>query len=202
MTETLAESMRSLISRSVLTSQTCKKFLAFDGISSTNLLLKDQAGKVLLNCKNVNLLKGKVDGIGISLAITKNLDEYQFLLCKYIPTLPDYDIFKLKFQKLRLLIILFINKMVEILLEFKIDTKALTDLNKQGNAILIEASELTQEFRDRHKGDDAKYIFNRKKIDTINLKMDYFIKFDTTEVEVNRIFLSIYGHDIEESTIE
>ena len=92
--------------------------------------------------------------------------------------------------------------MVEILLEFKIDTKALTDLNKQGNAILIEASELTQEFRDRHKGDDAKYIFNRRKIDTINLKMDYFIKFDTTEVQINRIFLSVYGHDIEESTIE
>lgn len=202
MTETLTESMHSLISRSVITSISCKKFLAFDGISSNNLLLKDHAGKVLLNCKNVNVLKGKVDGIGISFAVTKNLDEYQYLLCKYIPTLPDYNIFKLKFQKVRLLIILFINKMVEILLEPKIDTKALTDLNKQGKSILIEASELTQEFRDRDKEDDVKYVFNRKKIDTINLKMDYFIQFDTTEVETNRILLSIYGHDIEDSTID
>ena len=92
--------------------------------------------------------------------------------------------------------------MVEILLEPKIDTKALTDLNKQGKSILIEASELTQEFRDRDKEDDVKYVFNRKKIDTINLKMDYFIQFDTTEVETNRILLSIYGHDIEDSTID
>jgi len=189
--------MHSLISNSVITSPTCKKFLASDGISSNNLLLKDLGGKVLLNCKNVNALKGKVDGIGISFAITKNLDEYQFLLCKFIPTLPDYDVFKLKFQKVRLLVILFINKMVAILLQSKIDSKALTDLNKQGNAILVEASELTHEFRQRDKEDESKYKFDRKNVDTINLTNDYFIKFDTTEVQINRILLSIYGHDIE-----
>ena len=99
MTESLTESMHSFISKSVISSTTCKKYLASDGISSNNLLLKDQTGKVLLNCKNVNVLKGKIDGIGVSFAITKNLDEYQFLICKYIPALPDHDIVQDKISK-------------------------------------------------------------------------------------------------------
>ena len=128
MTESLTESMHSFISKSVISSTTCKKYLASDGISSNNLLLKDQTGKVLLNCKNVSVLKGKIDGIGVSFAITKNLDEYQFLICNYIPALPDHDMFKLKFQKMRLLITMFINKMVDVLLQSKINSKALADL--------------------------------------------------------------------------
>ncbi len=201
-TESLTESMHSLVSKSVISSTACKKFLASDGISSNNLLLKDQSGKVLLNCKNVNALKGKIDGIGVSFAITKNLDEYQFLICKYIPTLPDHDVFKLKFQKIRLLIILFINRMVDVLLQPKINSKVLTELNKHGNAILLEVSELTQEYRERDKDDSVTYSFSNKNTDKINLKMDYFIQFDATEIQINRILLSIYGFDIAESAIE
>ena len=202
MTESLTESMHSFISKSVISSTSCKKFLTSDGISSNNLLLKDQTGKVLLNCKNVNALKGKVDGIGISFAITKNLDEYQFLICKYIPALADNDVFKLKFQKVRLLITMFINKMVEVLLQAKINSKVLADLNKHGNAILIEVSELTHEYRERDNDDSVKYILNNKNMDLINLKMDYFIQFDATEIQINRILLSIYGYDIAESAVE
>ena len=203
MTESLTESMHSFISKSVISSTSCKKFLTSDGISSNNLLLKDQTGKVLLNCKNVNALKGKVDGIGISFAITKNLDEYQFLICKYIPALADNDVFKLKFQKVRLLITMFINRMVDVLLQPKINSKVLADLNKHGNAILLEVSELTHEYRERDNDDDSvKYILNKKNMDLINLKMDYFIQFDATEIQINRILLSIYGYDIAESAVE
>jgi hypothetical protein len=194
--------MLSFISKSVISSTSCKKFLASDGISSSNLLLKDQSGKVLLSCKNVNALKGKIDGIGVSFAITKNLDEYQFLICKYIPTLPDHSVFKLKFQKVRLLIIMFINKMVDVLLQPKINSKVLADLNKHGNAILLEVSELTHEFRERDTDDSVKYILNKENMNIINLKMDYFIQFDATEIQINRILLSIYGYDIAESTVE
>ena len=202
MTESLTESMHSFISKSVISSTTCKKYLASDGISSNNLLLKDQTGKVLLNCKNVNVLKGKIDGIGVSFAITKNLDEYQFLICKYIPALPDHDMFKLKFQKMRLLITMFINKMVDVLLQSKINSKALADLNKHGNAILLEVSELTHEFRESDKDDRVKYLINEENMDMLNLKMDYFIQFGATEIQINRILFSIYGYDIADSAIE
>ena len=202
MTESLTESMHSFISKSVISSTPCKKFLTSDGISSNNLLLKDQTGKVLLNCKNVNALKGKIDGVGISFAITKNLDEYQFLISKYIPALPDHNVFKLKFQKVRLLITMFINKMVDVLLQPRINSKVLADLNKHGNAILLEVSELTHEYRERDKDDSVKYILNKKNMNMINLKMDYFIQFDATEIQINRILLSIYGYDIAESAVE
>ncbi len=202
MTESLTESLHSFISKSVISSASCKKFLASDGISSNNLLLKDQTGKVLLNCKNVNALKGKIDGIGISFAITKNLDEYQFLICKYIPSLPDHDVFKLKFQKMRLLITMFINKMVDVLLQPKINSKVLADLNKHGNAILLEVSELTHEYRERDKDNNVNYILNKKNMNIINLKMDYFIKFDATEIQINKILLSIYGYNMADSAVE
>ena len=202
MTESLTESMHSFISKSVISSTPCKKFLTSDGISSNNLLLKDQTGKVLLNCKNVNALKGKIDGVGISFAITKNLDEYQFLISKFIPALPDHNVFKLKFQKVRLLITMFINKMVDVLLQSRINSKVLADLNKHGHAILLEVSELTHEYRERDKDDSVKYILNKKNMNMINLKMDYFIQFDATEIQINRILLSIYGYDIAESAVE
>jgi hypothetical protein len=202
MTESLTESMRSFISKSVISPASCKKFLASDGISSNNLLLKDQTGKVLLNCKNVNALKDKIDGIGISFAITKNLDEYQFLLCNYIPVLPDHDVFKLKFQKMRLLITMFINKLVDVLLQPNIRAKDLIDLNKHVNAILLEVSELTHEYRERDKDDTVKYVLNQKNIDTINLNTDYFTKFNTTEIQINKILLSIYGYETDESAVE
>ena len=202
MTESLTESMYSFISKSVVSPTPCKKFLTSDGISSNNLMLKDQTGKVLLNCKNVNALKGKIEGVGISFAITKNLDEYQFLISKYIPALPDHNVFKLKFQKVRLLITMFINKMVDVLLQPRINSKVLADLNKHGNAILLEVSELTHEYRERDKDDSVKYILNKKNMNMINLKIDYFIKFDATEIQINRILLSIYGYDIAESAVE
>lgn len=202
MTEILTESIHSLVTKSIVSSTSCKKFLASDGISSNNLLLRDQSGKVLLNCKNVNALKGKIDGIGVSFAITKNLDEYQFLLCKYIPTLPDHNVFKLKFQKIRLLIILFINKMVDTLLKPKINSKVLADLNRHGNAILLEVSELTHEYRESDKDDNVSYSFNSKNADKINLKMDYFNLFEATEIQINRILLSIYGFDTTASAVE
>ena len=202
MTESLTESMHSFISKSVISPASCKKFLTSDGISSNNLLLKDQTGKVLLNCKNVNALKDKIDGIGISFAITKNLDEYQFLLCNYIPVLPDHDVFKLKFQKMRLLITMFINKLVDVLLQPNIRAKDLIDLNKHGNAILLEVSELTHEYRERDKDDTVKYVLNQKNIDTINLNTDYFTKFNTTEIQINKILLSIYGYETDEPAVE
>ena len=91
---------------------------------------------------------------------------------------------------------MFINKMVHVLLQSKINSKVLADLNKHGNAILLEVSDLTHEFRERDKGDSVKYILNKKNMDMINLKMDYFMQFDATETQINRTWLSIYGYDL------
>ena len=92
--------------------------------------------------------------------------------------------------------------MVDVLLQPKINTKVLADLNKHGNAILLDVSELTHEYRENDKYDNVIYNFNSKNADKINLKMDYFIKFETTEIQINKILLSIYGFDTTVSAVK
>ena len=132
----------------------------------------------MLSCKNVPAIKEKINGLGISLTIIKNLDEYQFLICKYIPGLSDPNIFKFKFQKIRLLIFLFVYKFTKILNENKGKSHhSLEALNKSGNGILQETSELIQVFREASDAESFN-IDRSKNFETqINLKMDYFIHF-------------------------
>jgi hypothetical protein len=148
----------------------------------------------MLNCKNVPALKEKIEGLGISITIIKNLDEYQFLICKYIPDLSDQNIFKFKFQKMRLLIFLFISKFTLTLIENRDQSsKILHDLNKSGNGILKEISELIQLFRNTSTIEKLNFDKSKNLEDQINLQKDYFIDFDHNENEVNKILFSIYG---------
>ena len=77
--------------------------------------------------------------------------------------------------------------MVDVLLQPRINSKVLADLNKHGNAILLEVSELTHEYHEEINDDSVKYILNKKNMNMINLKMDYFIQFDATEIQINTI---------------
>jgi len=161
-------------------------------------VLREQTGKLMLNCKNVPALKEKISGLGISITLIKNLDEYQFLICNYIPNLSDQNVFKLKFQKIRLLIFLFVNKFTSALLETReqISSK-LIDLNKSGNGILKETSELIQVFRDNSSAKKFNIDNSKNLEDQIKLQKDHFMSFDHDESEVNKILFSIYGFDLE-----
>lgn len=184
-----------------MSSKPCKKVLEYDGIGSNRLVIREQSGKLMLNCKNVPALKEKISGLGVSITIIKNLDEYQFLICKYIPNLSDQNIFKFKFQKIRLLIFLFIDKFTINLLENSdLLSNKLNDLNKAGNSILKETSELLQLFR----GTATSEGFNIDRIknleNQINLQKDYFVNFDLDESKVNKILFSVYGINMEDKS--
>ena len=186
-----------------MSSKPCKKVLEYDGIVSNRLVIREQSGKLMLNCKNVPALKEKISGLGNSITIIKNLDEYQFLICKYIPILSDQNIFKFKFQKVRLLIFLFISKFTITLIENKTQSSSmLYDLNKSGNGILKETSELIQLFRSTLTIEKLNIDKSRNLEDQINLQNDYFIDFDHNESEVNKILFSIYGINIEDRKTE
>ena len=149
------------------------------------------------------VLKEKISGLGNSITIIKNLDEYQFLICKYIPILSDQNIFKFKFQKVRVLIFLFISKFTITLIENKTQSSSmLYDLNKSGNGILKETSELIQLFRSTLTIEKLNIDKSRNLEDQINLQNDYFIDFDHNESEVNKILFSIYGINIEDRKTE
>ena len=191
------------MSKIILSTQPCGKLLEYDGIGSNRLVIREQTGKLMLSCKNVPAIKEKISGLGISLTIIKNLDEYQFLICKYIPGLSDQNIFKFKFQKIRLLIFLFVYKFTKILNENKGQSHhSLEALNKSGNGILQETSELIQVFREASVAESFN-IDRSKNFETqINLKMDYFIHFDHTESEINKILFTIYGFNLDKEKSE
>lgn len=194
----MSQSFHLFVSKIIVSSGPCRKLLEYDGIGSNRLVVREQTGKLMLSCKNVPALKDKISGLGISITLIKNLDEYQFLICKFIPNLSDQNTFKFKFQKIRLLIFLFAYKFTNILIENKGQIyKSLGTLNRSGNGILQETSELLQVFREATVVESFN-INTSENIETqINLKMDHFIHFDHTESEINKILLSIYGFNLD-----
>jgi hypothetical protein len=186
------------VSKIILSTGPCKKLLEYDGIASNRLVIREQTGKLMLSCKNVPALKEKISGLGISITIIKNLDEYQFLICKFIPDLSDKNIFKFKFQKIRLLIFLFAYKLTNAIIRNNSQTSnSLSGLNKSGNGILQETSELIQVFRESSVAENSN-IDKSKNIEAqINLKIDHFVHFDRTESEINRILFTIYGFNLD-----
>lgn len=199
----LPQSLNLLISEIALSSNPCKRLLEFDGITSNRLVMRDQTGKLLLSCKNVRALKEKIKDIGTSITIIKNLDEYQYLICKYVPHLSDQNVFKFKFQKIRLLIFLFINKFANLLLETESKTSILLDeLNKSGKGILLETSELIQIFREASSTENLTIDTSKNIENQITLKTDHFISFNHRENEINNVLFSIYGFTYGEKKVE
>lgn len=194
----MSEAFNLLVSRIILSSKPCKKLLEYDGIGSNRLVLREQTGKLMLNCKNVPALKEKISGLGISITLVKNLDEYQFLICKYIPSLSDQSVFKFKFQKIRLLIFLFVNKFTNTLIETRDQSSSiLNDLNKSGDGILKETSELIQAFRDSSIVEEYNIDNSKSLEDQVKLQKDHFTSFDHDESEVNKILFSVYGFNLD-----
>lgn len=143
-------------------------------------------------------LKDKLPGLGNSITIIKNFDEYQYLLCQYVPKLSDHAIWKFKFQKIRLLIHLYFTKLTEFLKNIhsgKEVENPMNDLNKVGNDIILEISELNQLFRETLPADVPKIDIKKDMNNQINLKKNHFEIFQINEQDVNRILLSYYGYD-------
>ena len=199
----MSQTFQLLVSKIIMSSKPCKKVLEYDGIGSNRLVIREQSGKLMLNCKNVPALKEKISGLGVSITLIKNLDEYQFLICKYIPNLSDQNIFKFKFQKIRLLIFLFIDKFTINLLENSdLLSNKLNDLNKAGNGILKETSELLQLFRGTATSEGFNIDRTKNLENQINLQKDYFVNFDLDESKVNKILFSVYGINMEDKSSE
>lgn len=195
----LSSQLSILISHILSNSKLCKKQLEFDGISSNRFILRNQSGKLLLSIKNVPTLKDKIPGLGNSITIVKNFDEYQYLLCSQVPTLNDNSVWKFKFQKIRILIYLYIDKLTRLVVDDqppKLRCTALDTLNKTGNGILLETSEIIQLFRETLPADipilDIKKDLNIQ----ISLKKDHFAIFQMNEKDVDTILLSYYGYDL------
>ncbi len=186
-----------VISNVVLTSRTCCKYLENDGISSRVFLLKSFDNKKLINCKDVKILRNKIPSVGLAITIVKNFDEYQYILCEYIPKLNDNNFYKIKFQKIRMLIFLFFKSLSTFLIE-NMDNNILTEWIKEANSLLMETSQIILDYRETLRNSDVRSSSTTTITTDIllkngKLKRDYFNYFGTSEEKIDELLYSIYG---------
>src|SRR5919107_1610239 len=147
--------LNEVISNVLMYSQGCSKFLEYDGISSRIFSLKGFDNVKLIYFKDVKILKSKVPTAGLALTLVKNFDEYQYIICNYVPQLSDNDIYKIKFQKVRILIFLFFYTLSKIMRE-SIETNVLENWIKEANSFLIEISQIILDYRESLKKNNNK----------------------------------------------
>jgi len=85
----------------VLARPGCRRLLAGDGITAPELSIKGVPGIFEAVSLDVKSARKTMPAIGQVASIAKNLDEYQFLICSFVLSLPDSEPHKLQLQKYR-----------------------------------------------------------------------------------------------------
>lgn len=136
--------MRSLLNSIILhhlSSSSCSKLLLGDGITTSDLTIKGVHGIFGPVSINIRYARKNVPAIGDVASDAKNLDEYQFLICSLVPSLPDSNLSKMELQKYRVAIIAAFAKLVPILLLKSMSQDDLAQWSKHAKALLEGTSE-------------------------------------------------------------
>src|SRR5215213_5836436 len=190
--------INDVISNIVLSPKPCSRLLENDGISTRFFLLRDfDNKKKLIYFKDVTVLRSNVPKAGLAITIVKNFDEYQHIICNYVPKLNDNNFYKIKFQKIRILIYLFFHSISKILTDAN-DQNVLDDWIKESNSLLKETSELILDYRESSNNGNNNSVESLDKIliQKVKLKQDYFNYFNISEEKIDRTLYSIYGIEI------
>jgi hypothetical protein len=132
--------INTTISR-LLASPGCSKLLAGDGITTPELSIKGMRGIFEAASVDARSARKTVPAIGQAASIAKNLDEYQFLICSLVPSLPDSDPSKLQLQKYRVAIVAAFARLAGNLKETRQDDDDLAQWNRHARSLLEETSE-------------------------------------------------------------
>jgi hypothetical protein len=165
--------------------------LESDGISTKMFTLRSFDSRKLVSLKDVRTLKSNVPQIGTAINIVKNLDEYLYIVCIYVPNINDNNFFKIKFQKIRVLTHLLFDRLSKILPE-AIDLDGLKEWIDESNSLLVETSDLVLEYRDslrNGRNGGPTEDFGQK----VKLNRDYFRYFGMKEESMDDALCSIYG---------
>ena len=118
----------------------CRRLLDKDGINSPDLIvsrLPKIFDELVINMKSARI---KTPKIGDTASIAKNLDEYQYLICSEVSSIPDHNPIKIALQKYRISIIACFAKLIEVLKHFNREHE-LELWNSLAKLILIKSSE-------------------------------------------------------------
>ena len=124
-----------------LTSSSCSKLLSGDGITTSDLTINGVYGIFGAASIDARSARKSVSAIGDVASAAKNLDEYQFLICSLVPSLPDSNPSKMELQKYRVAIIAAFAKLVPMLLLKSMRQDDLVQWSKHAKALLEETSD-------------------------------------------------------------
>jgi len=147
----LSSLVQRIIYKYITSGIKCTKVLAEDGITTKELVISQLDGLSREMSVNINLLRGKYPNITRTASIAKNLDEYQFLVCREISSIPDFDPLKIQLQKYRVGVIAAFAKLVAILEDADNLSAELEKWNSFANSLLVETSETLLKARNKMK---------------------------------------------------
>jgi hypothetical protein len=163
-----------------LAGPSCSKLLSADGITTADLTIKGVHGIFEEASIDVRSARRNMPAIGDVASAAKNLDEYQFLICSLVPSLPDSSLSKMELQKYRVAIIAAFTKLVPLLKNMRQDD--LMQWSRQAKALLEEAS-------------DAYLKAQSNSNLHIALHEDVFEYFEVPEEKVQGALRAFYGYD-------
>ena len=129
--------LNAIIARE-LSASSCRRILAADGVTSPYLSINPAPGIFAGASVEVRVARNSVPEIGEASSAAKNLDEYQFLICLLVPSLPDSNPLKLQLQKYRVAIFAAFAKLIRVLNE---TPSELGEWSKHGRWLVEETSE-------------------------------------------------------------
>jgi hypothetical protein len=126
-----------IISRE-LSGKPCRRILAGDGVTTSDLTITPTPGLFAGVSIDVRAAKKSSPAFGDVASAAKNLDEYQYLICSLVPSIPDSDLSKLELQKYRIAIMAAFARLVGIM---NSSTPELADWVRNAKWLVEETSE-------------------------------------------------------------
>ena len=166
-----------------LSSSSCSKLLLGDGVTTSDLTIKGVHGIFGAVSINVRTARKNVPVIGDVASTAKNLDDYQFLICSLVPSLPDSNPPKIELQKYRVAIIAAFAKLVPMLLLKSMRQDDLVQWSKHAKALLEGTSETYLNANSNHNLQIASH-------------KDVFEYFEVPVDKVQVAIRAFYGYDI------
>jgi hypothetical protein len=170
-----------IINKYIINDIKCHKLLSKDGITTQDLIIDKVEGLFEGIRVNTKSQRSLLPGIGIASGIVKNLDEYQYIICSEIRSIPDTNAYKKELQKSRIAIIASFAKLIPIL--HSRSDKDLKKWNYFAQILLTQISEMLVKTRlNQNK-------YDKSNSDSLKSTFDYF---DVPDKEVDSILQSIY----------
>ena len=179
----MANLCQIIVNKYIINNIKCHKLLSQDGITTQDLVIGKIEGLFESITVNVKSHRSRFASIGGTTSVAKNLDEYQYIVCSEIRSLPDSNAFKKELQKYRIIIMASFARLVRILYSLGSD-KDLHEWNLFAQVLLTHVSETLRKTRANQKG------YERSNSTTLRPAFDFF---GISEEEVDNMLQNIYS---------